>query len=124
MINVDDFTRDLKVTLSEDEHFLRGLAGVLKKHPARRYRDLLPLFKCVKHLNNGEKWYMDVPFTQPRMQKQKSHFLLFELEKSQDEAEHDKGPVGEAVAGEGPVGEPEKDNSPVDYCPGERPSHG
>ena len=68
---------------------------VLKKHPARRYRDVLPFRKGVKHLNNGEKGYPDVPFTQPRMQKQKSHFLLFELEKSKGEAEQDKGPVGE-----------------------------
>ena len=43
---------------------------MLKKHPARQYRDVLPFCKCVKHLKNGEK--------------QKSHFLLFELKKSKD----------------------------------------
>ncbi len=32
--------------------------------------------------------------------------------------------TGEADQGKGPVGEPDKDNSPVDCCPGERPSHG
>ncbi len=32
--------------------------------------------------------------------------------------------TGEADQDKGPVGEPDKDNSPVDCCPGERPSHG
>ncbi|MEE8266608.1 MAG: hypothetical protein V3R62_09700, partial [Acidiferrobacterales bacterium] len=32
--------------------------------------------------------------------------------------------TGEADQDKGPVGEPDKDNSPVDCCPGERPSRG
>ena len=32
--------------------------------------------------------------------------------------------MGEADQDKGPVGEPDKDNSPVDCCPGERPSQG
>ncbi len=54
--------------------------------------------------------------------------FLIPLRKPSEGRSPSPGPTGhergESDQGKGPVGEPDKDNSPVDCCPGERPSQG